>query len=116
MAVALGKRKRRVREQERQSDTESEKEDIQAVFQRAFEARFKPLERRHTAKESEDPLPEDAHQETESDWDGIHSEDEAVRVVEYSGLTDRREGGEVSKHDMKAFMVCSILLLPSFIY
>lgn len=95
-------------------DIENDGKDIQAVFQRAFEARFKPLEReRIVKKESGDLLFEDVPQEIESDWDGFSSEEEPVQVVEYSEFTGPRDEDELLKQDVKAFMVTPMLFCRS---
>ncbi|KAF2128621.1 hypothetical protein P153DRAFT_367727 [Dothidotthia symphoricarpi CBS 119687] len=114
MAPALGKRKRVSRaELERPSrssspasdDNDSGAEDLQAIFRRAFEAKFKPLAVEPKKQKVEEPVvqEDDDDDEEESDWSGI-SEDEAdkVEIVEYTG--SRRERDETSRAELKAFM------------
>ncbi|KAI9687572.1 MAG: hypothetical protein M1822_002182 [Bathelium mastoideum] len=82
-------------------------DDVQAVFQRAFEARFKPLE--NSQPRTQRVTPADLNheqQEGESDWEGISSEDgtQPVQVIEYSGPTGGGEEDKLSKQEMKTFM------------
>ena len=116
MAVLLGKRKRRTQEQSHESDTMQEveqeatlatDEDVQAAFQRAFEAKFKPLEARLIVERNHEHMSEDEQQEIESDWEGIISEedDKAIQVVEYSEFSGKTDADDVLRREMRAFMV-----------
>ncbi|KAF2114893.1 hypothetical protein BDV96DRAFT_600056 [Lophiotrema nucula] len=115
MAPTLGKRKRITRDELEQpsrppspssasSESESDSEDVQDIFRRAFEAKFKPLE-----VDSKKPRVEEVNleledqEEEDSDWSGITSdEEEQVQVVEYSHL--RHTGDRASKAEQRAFM------------
>lgn len=122
MAPALGKRKRITREElERASRSpspssssdsqDSDSEDVQALFRKAFEAKFKPLDIEPVQKKVKESEIErdDAEVEEEeegSDWSGINSEDEdedEVEVVDYADNT-RKERERVSKAELRAFM------------
>ncbi|KAF2238633.1 hypothetical protein EV356DRAFT_529085 [Viridothelium virens] len=115
MALLLGKRKRRTQVQEQESGDatkveetySSGNEDIQTVFRRAFEARFKPLEERRVVNEESNELfSEGEEQDDESEWGGLESEDDRgrIQVIEYSAITEKSDEDELLKQDMKAFM------------
>ena len=110
MAIILGKRKRvhRVDLQRRSSSPESSqnsgREDLQAIFKRHFEAKFKPLdpepEKTKVVEQVEDVPDEDE----DSDWEGINSgEEAAVEVIEHSASRVINE--RARKDELKAFMV-----------
>lgn len=109
MAVTLGKRKRRADVQEAipATEPESDNEDLQTIFRRAFEAKFRPLEgteKKAEAQEEEDGAGE-RDTEEELDWSGIsEAEEDAVEVVEHTASRSANERAD--KHEMKAFMVC----------
>lgn len=109
MAIILGKRKRvhRVDLQGRSSSPESSqnsgREDLQAIFKRHFEAKFKPLdpepEKTKIVEQIEDVPDEDA----DSGWEGINSSEEAaVEVIEH--LASRIVNERARKDELKAFM------------
>ena len=104
MAVALGKRKRTEtkREESRQSNDEDAR--ARALFQRAFEAKFKPLEKKPVKAptppvESED---DDDDDESDSDWSGISDGEDALEVVEHDVRTTTND--ELARMEMKGFM------------
>ncbi|KZM23689.1 pre-rRNA processing and 40S ribosomal subunit assembly [Ascochyta rabiei] len=112
MAPQLGKRKRVTREElERPSRSPSpasgsDNEDLQELFRRAFEAKFKPLDvAPKKPRIEETPTVDEAEEdEEESDWSGL-SDDESnkVEVIEYKDATyDSDE--EASKAAKRAFM------------
>ncbi|KAF2790185.1 hypothetical protein K505DRAFT_340661, partial [Melanomma pulvis-pyrius CBS 109.77] len=113
--TTLGKRKRIARtELSRASPSpspsiapESGDEDIQAIFRRAFEAKFKPLavepKKTKMAEKEEEKVDED--EDEESDWSGISSssdEGNNVEVIEYSATHDISE--KASRAELRAFM------------
>ncbi|KAI9837485.1 MAG: hypothetical protein M1819_007133 [Sarea resinae] len=114
MTALLGKRKRqKVRTDERDDadgDHGEENGDLQAIFQRHFEAQFKPLQQvkkgpqKETAvvEREEDEEEEEEEEEEESDWGGFsdHSAQE-VEVIEHTTQASR---DRASKDEMKAFM------------
>jgi hypothetical protein len=110
MASTLGKRKRVSREElQRPSQSsspssgspDSDAEDLQAIFRRAFEAKFKPL-----SIEPKKPkiveAPEEEEHEEESDWSGISDEGEDVQVIEHTDSW--LDLDDTSKAEMRAFM------------
>ncbi|KAF1933697.1 uncharacterized protein M421DRAFT_416046 [Didymella exigua CBS 183.55] len=117
MAPQLGKRKRVTREElERPSPSPSERSgdeaDMQELFRRAFEKKFKPLAVEPiTPKTAEAPVVEDDEDEDDededkaSDWSGL-SDDEApkVEVIEYKDTTLGSDDEEASKALKRAFM------------
>lgn len=116
MAPTLGKRKRVTREQLAQpsrspsiSDSEdSDREDLQEVFRRAFEAKFKPIQIEPVIKipEQDEVVAEDEDEESDSEWSGLSSdEDNGVEIVECAGA--QRGSDKASKAEMRAFMVRS---------
>lgn len=111
MAPTLGKRKRISRaELERQSQSstpssgsnESGDEDLQAIFQRAFEAKFKPLPVEPKKAKVEPIEVQEEEDEEESAWSGISDDDDNVEVIEYKD--SRLNEDENSKAEMRAFM------------
>ena len=111
MSPHLGKRKRRsaVAEQERLSastnDAESDQEDLQDVFRRAFEAKFKPLPVavKVLARLDEDEHIEDGEGQDESDWSGLSGDEQDIQIVEHNSRD--RSNEQFSRQEMKAFMV-----------
>ncbi|KAF2261180.1 hypothetical protein CC78DRAFT_561908 [Lojkania enalia] len=116
MAPTLGKRKRVTREGLEQSShlhspssasSNSDSEDVQDIFRRAFEAKFKPLDVEPQESKITEPEEEEEEEEEEleedSDWSGISSEaEDEIEVIEHS--TTRRLGDRLSKAEMRAFM------------
>lgn len=115
MAPTLGKRKRVSRaelEQASRSPSPSSEsngsgaENLQAIFRRAFEAKFKPLpvETKKPKLEEAQIEYENEDEEEESDWSGI-SDDESTNQVEVIELKDTRHArDETEKAEKKAFM------------
>lgn len=110
MAPQLGKRKRVTREElERPSrspspSSGSDNEDMQELFRRAFEAKFKPLDVAPKKPKIEEAPVVEEEEEEESEWSGL-SDDESnrVEVIEYKDPTyDSDE--EASKAAKRAFM------------
>ncbi|CAI6333435.1 unnamed protein product [Periconia digitata] len=118
MAPKLGKRKRVTREELEQpsrspspsSDSqESDDEDVQALFRKAFEAKFEPLDIEPVQKKvKQDGIEhKDAEvEDEESDWSGVSSEDEdnnGVEVFDYAA-NNRQAHEKASKAELRAFM------------
>jgi hypothetical protein len=114
MAPTLGKRKRISRaelEQPSRSPSpssgseESGGEDLQAIFRRAFEAKFKPLAvepKKPKIEKIEVQEEEEEEEDEDTDWAGISDEEEGVEVIEYKD--SRFDDDDTSKAEMKAFM------------
>ncbi len=93
MAPTLGKRKRLTRAELEQSSRSpsppsdasgSDHEDLQAIFRRAFEAKFAPIEVDPLNKAPKETILKEEDPVEELDWSGISSEeDDGVEVVEY---------------------------------
>lgn len=92
MAVKLGKRKRSevaTKEQppapQSDSDSDDDRATARALFQKAFEARFKPLEIKPVEQnDALDEEPEDEEDtESRSDWSGITSDEDEIEVIEH---------------------------------
>lgn len=113
MALKLGKRKRVTREELQQpsrtpsaasASDQSEDEDLQAIFRRAFEAKFTPLETEPVRPGAEAAESEDEDLEEDSGWSGLSSEDEdQVEVVEHADAWQTSD--KASKAEMRKFMV-----------
>jgi len=115
MAPALGKRKRISRKELGQpsrspsplsdSNDSGGEDDVQAIFRRAFEAKFKPLAvetkevKINTPKEIEE---EELDEEDDAEWAGISEGDDDVQVIDYTNTQLSRD--DTSKAEMKAFM------------
>jgi hypothetical protein len=115
MAPTLGKRKRVSRaelEQASPSPSPSSEsngsggEDLQAIFRRAFEAKFKPLPvEPKKPKVEEFEAQEEDEDDEDTDWAGISDEEEGVEVIEYKdSRLDDDEDDDTSKAEMRAFM------------
>jgi hypothetical protein len=114
MAPALGKRKRISRaELEKPSRSpspssdsgESGGEDLQAIFRRAFEAKFKPLPvEPKKPKIEEVAVQEDEHvnEEEDTDWAGLSDEGDGVEIIEFKDT--RLDEDDTAKAEMRAFM------------
>jgi len=123
MPPTLGKRKRVTRSELEQpsrsaspsSDSqESDGEDLQAIFRRAFEAKFKPIEIEPVNKKPRQVAVEEEDEEEEEDWSGISSEDEdGVEVVEHTDI-QRGEEDRASKAEMRKFMARKPVLPPTY--
>ncbi|KAK3716869.1 pre-rRNA processing and 40S ribosomal subunit assembly [Vermiconidia calcicola] len=103
MAVTVGKRKRQ--EDDESSKTSSEDEDeIRNRFQRAFEAKFRPLQGFEARRPDE--VVHDAvgqvSSPTESDWSGLSDDDDHVDVVNVDG--SRSTSQDIQSSEKKAFM------------
>ncbi|KAF2866515.1 hypothetical protein BDV95DRAFT_631675 [Massariosphaeria phaeospora] len=119
MASNLGKRKRVTRERptepsvapspDQSSHSDDEEPDLQAIFRRAFEAKFAPLAPEEPKKaRHQEPELDESKEASESDWSGISSDDEGedeprVQVVDYASTT-RSTDSRTSKADKRAFM------------
>lgn len=129
MAIALGKRKRQTEAPKslkkvvpipkpvpiaKAEESESEGEDLQAIFQRAFEAKFKPLDgvaKKKAEKVEEAEVDEEEDDDAaaqDSDWDGISEADNDIEVIEHADIK-RIPKDELDKKEMKAFMVLSLI-------
>jgi hypothetical protein len=117
MAPALGKRKRISRvELERPSRSpspssdsgesgESGGEDLQAIFRRAFEAKFKPLPvepKKPKMEEAAAQEDEDEDEGEDTDWAGLSDEGDGVEVIEFKST--RLDEDDAAKAEMRAFM------------
>ncbi|KAJ4991714.1 hypothetical protein SVAN01_02829 [Stagonosporopsis vannaccii] len=119
MAPQLGKRKRVTREElERPSrspspSSGSENEDMQELFRRAFEKKFKPLDvepvQRRTketpvADEEEGEGDDDDEAADEDAWSGLSDSEPPVQVVEYRDTTHDSPDEATLKAQKRAFM------------
>lgn len=107
MAVILGKRKRRAQLEgdntSHQTPDVASEEDLKAAFQRAFEAKFKPL--RNAPKPVAKPEIEEQlydGMDEESDWEGFDSGEE-VEVIQHAELSAAEL--EADRKRKKAFLV-----------
>lgn len=125
MAVSLGKRKTRG-EAEEPDDNENDN-DLRARFQRAFEAKFRPLDgSKKSAKLTKQVVEEEDESldDEESGWSGLSDEDEDDDLEDYEdedddeseqqqieiidhGSTQKSED-EDRAYEKKAFMVRNI--------
>ncbi|EMC97008.1 hypothetical protein BAUCODRAFT_68548 [Baudoinia panamericana UAMH 10762] len=103
MANTLGKRKR-LGEQDDSKDYIEPDEDIRTRFQRAFEAKFRPLP--EPVKRAISPTSELSEGESaESDWDGIPEHPNEVQVFQHEVANVTTIDEPLA--DAKSFMVCS---------
>ncbi|GAB1729543.1 hypothetical protein NU195Hw_g178t1 [Hortaea werneckii] len=91
MAISTGKRKRRD-DVEDANDSNSDDDDIRARFQKAFEAKFKPLEVNQKPQKDatleqnvgQEDDQDDSDDLEDSDWSGISEEGNGVEVVSHA--------------------------------
>lgn len=111
MAVALGKRKRRSENVSdhttaQASESVDDNQDLQDIFRRAFEAKFKPLEvvkKKSKSEEYDEAVKAVAIEAEESDWSGFSEREDAVQVVEVG--TSRYEENTSRTRESRSFMV-----------
>ncbi|CAK3832939.1 uncharacterized protein RCC_07684 [Lecanosticta acicola] len=118
MAIILGKRKRRVEVQpesapkkkvihEESEDSGDDDDAARALFQKAFEAKFQPLEKSTTplqneSEEDEEDLGDSEDEEDGSDWSGLSGGEEEVEIVEHAN--PERSRGEELRLSKNKFM------------
>ncbi|RMZ00749.1 hypothetical protein D0860_07870 [Hortaea werneckii] len=91
MAISTGKRKRRD-DVEDANNSNSDDDDVRARFQKAFEAKFKPLEVNQKPQKDaaleQDVVQEDDQDDSDdledSDWSGFSEEEDGVEVVSHT--------------------------------
>ncbi|KAK0896960.1 pre-rRNA processing and 40S ribosomal subunit assembly [Friedmanniomyces endolithicus] len=108
MAVTLGKRKRREASTVGSTQGEVSDRNARALFQRAFEAKFKPLEvteKLPSAPETaplRDSFDQDDEESIASDWGGLSDDNAQVEVVKHDAVD--AAGHQLAKQEHKAFM------------
>ena len=117
MAIAIGKRKR----EEGSDKTGNSSDDegaLRAQFQRAFEAKFKPLARQGSlpGTDSLDDADEETQKLEESDWSGLSDDgEESIRVIEHESIHSKlqdQQNGERKKFMVRVYcnIDCSTVL------
>jgi len=115
MAVMLGKRKRRadISDSGQQIDAPGD-EDLRARFQRAFEAKFRPLGGVTPLKSavsapdlssesnSDGDDDDDDDEDGEDRWSGLSDNDELVEVIRHDAVNRHPE---TQSHAMRSYMV-----------
>ena len=108
MAVTLGKRKRAAGAHQDGNSDDSDAE-ARALFQRAFEAKFKALDKPVVVKQQEveeDDSEDRDDDDDESDWDGLPDDESGrVQVIDHGASNDM--SSEMTREELKAFMVGS---------
>lgn len=106
MAVSLGKRKRRNHEDDAEESGEDEV-PLRALFQRAFQAKFKPLDRgKSDAEHLEIDVPKsgEGEEDEDDDWSGLSEDDDVVETIHTDPTSNNDLGSQNAER--KAFMVC----------
>lgn len=110
MAVTIGKKRRRTELEDHEAATStpsiSSDDDAtaRALFQRAFETKFKPLNKIKPQVESKQAeQPESVVVEEEDDWDGLSADNEQVEVVQVDVLESSKDDASLLR-EKKAFM------------
>ncbi len=109
MAVTLGKRKRREASTVESTHGEVDDRDARALFQRAFEAKFKPLEVTEKLPSAPETAPlgdsfdRDDEESVTSDWGGLSDDNAQIEVVNHDAVD--AAGHQLAKQEQKAFMV-----------
>ncbi|KAF2733482.1 hypothetical protein EJ04DRAFT_495056 [Polyplosphaeria fusca] len=116
MAPTLGKRKRITREELETSDrsaspssqsSSSDNEDVQDIFRRAFEAKFKPLgvePKMQKLEQPEEASAEEEESDDESNWSGLASSSPSTPIQTISPPSTRPKTTHLSKSEKRAFM------------
>ena len=113
MAISTGKRKRRD-DVEDANNSNSDDDDIRARFQKAFEAKFKPLEvnqkpQKDAAMEQnvvQEDDQDDSDDLEDSDWSGLSEEENGVEVVSHA---EAKPTDDIARQrGAKSFMVSRI--------
>ena len=106
--IPLGKRKRRteVATADSSDHTGANEQDINDIFRRAFEAKFKPLPVESEADPSPALRAEPASEEEDTIWSGLSEDEAAVQVVEHTNPD--LNTAVLDKSAKRAFMVCHI--------
>ena len=87
-----------------ESSQNSRREDLQAIFKRHFEAKFKPLDPEPEKTKIVEQVENVLDEAEDSGWEGINSSKEAVvEVIEHSA--SRVVNERARKDELKAFMV-----------
>lgn len=114
----LGKRKRRPEKELDRTHTDKarsespDQQDVNEIFRKAFEAKFKPLPQEEKVIEEVVAEAQNDHSDEDSAWSGISEDEEEVEVVQHTAdATSKSES--LSKREQRAFMVC-ISHIPIF--
>ena len=104
MAVSIGKRKRR-QDSDASEDGLEDEGAMRARFQKAFEARFHPLESKPAIPDvrSEDDVEDAGAIGEESDWSGLSEDQDPVETIDHS--VPQHDDQDVYRQEKKAFMV-----------
>lgn len=108
MAVSLGKRKRAPFKREQAHDSGEDEQQLRSRFQRAFEAKFRPLEHAPIQPHKIDTTDSDSDStdeiSKESDWSGFSDdeEDDPVEVVAHVAANGNLP--EVHRSHQRAYM------------
>jgi len=111
--VTLGKRKRRAEPRDvDDQDNSGDEEDLRSRFQKAFEAKFRPLDKTKSSAPAKPEIPEasDSASSDEDGWSGLSEDNETIEIVSHSAVNDADH--EAQRREMKAYMVNN----SSFIY
>lgn len=137
MAISIGKRKRQQHEEKAKGSIENEEfkhrrigrdereesnheledeAEMRARFQRAFEAKFKPLERSQTVSKHSrlEESEQDIEPDSDSDWSGLSVDEDLVQTIRYDIASP--DGHDIQRHEKKAFMVCTELVMSKVMY
>ncbi|KAF2430413.1 hypothetical protein EJ08DRAFT_633894 [Tothia fuscella] len=109
MSTILRKRKRRAPPESNISNSPSASEDdadvVKALFQRHFEARFKPLPTTITKQQEPEMNSEDEDESAESDWSGVSSEaEQTVTIISSDTTTPQTDTLLSDKSELKAYL------------
>ncbi|KAK3652474.1 pre-rRNA processing and 40S ribosomal subunit assembly [Elasticomyces elasticus] len=103
MAVTLGKRKRRDVPAPDDDQDSADEGAARALFQRAFEAKFKPLPESVKIQPQAAPLEavELDDEDEASDWSGLSDDEAKIEVIKHDVID---AGEQLTKQELKAFM------------
>lgn len=107
MAVSLGKRKRTAPKTDQASDSGEDEQDLRSRFQRAFEAKFRPLETtalEPTKLDAEESNEERSGASEDSDWSGFSGDDQDDRVEVIAHAVANGSFPELDRSQQRAYM------------
>jgi hypothetical protein len=118
MATNLGKRKRQGKPSV-EDDADDPRDDAatRALFQRAFEKKFKALETKPLNRDTNSSKVElDVESDSEeSDWEGLSDESQnAVQIVDYTQSNGKTDDGAIVDKSLEKLFMVSLVCLERF--
>ncbi|KAF2484712.1 hypothetical protein BDY17DRAFT_323546 [Neohortaea acidophila] len=106
MAVSIGKRKRKDIDDDGRGSGDEHDDAMRALFQKAFEAKFKPLERQQPVvdEDAESSDQNETPPEEDSDWSGLSYDEDDEEIETFHHDSSAIDQAQLDAHDRKSFM------------